>query len=267
VLRAQLPAQVAVQSVGENCFGTTEFFAANGFYFDDLCAPAAANKGLDAGTYRVAVLPAGFDGWACDSGRNAWVLETIGSDCAGATFTTQPRSQTLCGGTTGLTFTANATTSGALSWAWEFGENDGNGGTSWTRLEDGELRSQVGGAQGTVLGTSSNTVTFSNVLTGGGFALRAVAIACGESFSNTALVTLGLPGDPNCGNTPTCNSIDFNGDGLFPSDEDLVDYLAVLAGGECPTGRCEGIDFNNDGLFPSDEDLIAFLRVLAGGAC
>jgi hypothetical protein len=30
---------------------------------------------------------------------------------------------------------------------------------------------------------------------------------------------------------------------------------------------CDPIDFNNDGLFPDDNDLIAFLRVLAGGSC
>jgi hypothetical protein len=48
---------------------------------------------------------------------------------------------------------------------------------------------------------------------------------------------------------PTCDPIDFNNDGLFPTDEDVVDFL------------------NNDDLFPSDEDLIAFLRVLAGGSC
>jgi hypothetical protein len=71
----------------------------------------------------------------------------------------------------------------------------------------------------------------------------------------------GLP--PQC----RCDSIDFNNDGIFPSDADLVDFLGVLAGGGCCAPACNDIDFNNDGLFPSDDDLIAFLRVLAGGAC
>jgi hypothetical protein len=69
---------------------------------------------------------------------------------------------------------------------------------------------------------------------------------------------------------PACGSIDFNGDGLFPDDSDLVDFLVVLAGGACstePAFACGTIDFNNDGLFPDDSDLLAFLRVLAGGAC
>jgi hypothetical protein len=69
-----------------------------------------------------------------------------------------------------------------------------------------------------------------------------------------------------------CDPIDFNRDGLFPDDTDLIDFLNVLAGGTCPTSTniqappCD-IDFNNDGLFPDDSDLIAFLATLAGGSC
>jgi hypothetical protein len=68
--------------------------------------------------------------------------------------------------------------------------------------------------------------------------------------------------------TPGCDSIDFNADGLFPDDNDLVEFLTVLAGGNCSPGNtCNDIDFNNDGLFPDDNDLVAFLTVLAGGNC
>lgn len=56
--------------------------------------------------------------------------------------------------------------------------------------------------------------------------------------------------------------IDFNNDGLFPSDEDLITFLAVFAGQECFS--CGSIDINGDGLFPSDEDVLAFLQALAG---
>jgi hypothetical protein len=69
---------------------------------------------------------------------------------------------------------------------------------------------------------------------------------------------------------PTCNDIDFNNDGLFPDDADLIDFLNVLAGGECstnPAPGCDAIDFNNDGLFPDDADLVTFLNVLAGQPC
>ncbi len=66
----------------------------------------------------------------------------------------------------------------------------------------------------------------------------------------------------------TCDGIDFNNDSLFPDDNDLLDFLNVLAGGPCSAGNtCNDIDFNNDGLFPDDNDLISFLRVLAGGGC
>jgi hypothetical protein len=81
-----------------------------------------------------------------------------------------------------------------------------------------------------------------------------------ESGSFDATLVLGTP-------PLACDSIDFNGDGLFPDDSDLVDFLSVLAGGACSTQTCNDIDFNNDSLFPDDSDLLAFLRVLAGGDC
>jgi hypothetical protein len=91
----------------------------------------------------------------------------------------------------------------------------------------------------------------------------------GEVLANALPSGDGLAGGSALWNfsVPGCGSIDFNGDGLFPDDADLVDFLAVLAGGTCSTSSCDSIDFNNDGLFPDDEDLIAFLRVLAGGEC
>jgi hypothetical protein len=67
--------------------------------------------------------------------------------------------------------------------------------------------------------------------------------------------------------TTGCNDIDYNNDGLFPDDNDLIDFLSVLAGGPCSTNNCDGIDFNNDGLFPDDNDLVAFLNKLAGQDC
>ncbi|HYF15202.1 MAG TPA: alpha/beta hydrolase-fold protein [Phycisphaerales bacterium] len=64
-----------------------------------------------------------------------------------------------------------------------------------------------------------------------------------------------------------CDSIDFNGDGLFPDNQDLQDFLSVFGGGQCPTGSCADIDFNNDGLFPDNEDVETYLRVFGGGDC
>jgi hypothetical protein len=81
-----------------------------------------------------------------------------------------------------------------------------------------------------------------------------------SALAGDQFVTITVAGGP-----PRCGSIDFNGDSLFPDDSDLIDFLAVLAGGECSTGTCGIIDFNRDGLFPDDNDLIDFLTVLAGG--
>ena len=64
----------------------------------------------------------------------------------------------------------------------------------------------------------------------------------------------------------SCTSnVDFNGNGVFPEDQDVVDFFDVLAGGNCPA--CNDIDFNNNGVFPEDQDVIDFFNVLAGGTC
>ena len=48
-----------------------------------------------------------------------------------------------------------------------------------------------------------------------------------------------------------CDSIDFNGDGLFPDTLDIDDFLSVFSGGACTNDpACGDVDFNNDGLFP-----------------
>ena len=64
-----------------------------------------------------------------------------------------------------------------------------------------------------------------------------------------------------------CGPIDFNGNGVYPEDADIIDFFSVLAGGACPTGNCADIDFNGNTVFPEDADVIAFFRVLAGGPC
>jgi hypothetical protein len=67
---------------------------------------------------------------------------------------------------------------------------------------------------------------------------------------------------------PTCDTIDFNNDGLFPDTSDVDDYLSVFSGGPCTNDpNCNDIDFNNDGLFPDTLDIDALLSVFAGGAC
>jgi hypothetical protein len=64
-----------------------------------------------------------------------------------------------------------------------------------------------------------------------------------------------------------CDGIDFNRDGVFPDNQDIVDFIEVFAGGTCPTGTCNDIDFNNDGVFPDNQDIIDYIDVFAGGTC
>jgi hypothetical protein len=70
---------------------------------------------------------------------------------------------------------------------------------------------------------------------------------------------------------PGCDDIDFNNNGVFPEDQDVVDFFDVLAGGNPPTcdpiQGCNDIDFNNNGVFPEDQDVVDFFNVLAGGQC
>ncbi len=65
----------------------------------------------------------------------------------------------------------------------------------------------------------------------------------------------------------TCDSIDFNGDDLFPDTQDIDEFLSVFSGGACSTGTCGDIDFNNDGLFPDTSDIDSLLSVFSGGPC
>ncbi len=73
------------------------------------------------------------------------------------------------------------------------------------------------------------------------------------------------------GGVVACDTIDFNNNGVFPEDQDVIDFFDVLAGGTPATCDvvlgCQDIDFNNNGVFPEDQDVIDFFNVLAGGQC
>lgn len=72
---------------------------------------------------------------------------------------------------------------------------------------------------------------------------------------------------------PPCDTIDFNGDLLFPDTQDIADFLSVFAGGVCAGQQpgdvpCNGdIDFNNDLLLPDAADIGSIIRVFGGGPC
>jgi hypothetical protein len=90
------------------------------------------------------------------------------------------------------------------------------------------------------------------------YALVTIAEA-GATTTSSAFIVLPLPAG--------CDDIDFNGNAVFPEDQDVIDFFDVLAGAACPTGTCNDIDFNNNGVFPEDQDVIDFFNVLAGGEC
>ncbi|MFO0832419.1 MAG: autotransporter-associated beta strand repeat-containing protein [Phycisphaerales bacterium] len=107
---------------------------------------------------------------------------------------------------------------------------------------------------------------------GSSFTILTAAGGVSGTFATTSLpqgmtityapnsVTLSLPG-------AVCDSVDFNGDTLFPDTQDIADFLTVFAGGPCPTGTCGDVDFNNDTLFPDTLDIQALLSVFSGGPC
>ena len=65
---------------------------------------------------------------------------------------------------------------------------------------------------------------------------------------------------------PTCDSLDFNQDGDFPTPLDLEDFINAVGGNICATCSTD-LDFNNDGDFPTPLDIEAFISVSAGGPC
>ena len=90
----------------------------------------------------------------------------------------------------------------------------------------------------------------------------------GQSLDGNYTLTPGSPNIEVCG-PAGCDDIDFNNNGVFPEDQDVIDFFDVLAGGTpatCdPVAGCNNIDFNNNGVFPEDQDVIDFFDVLAGG--
>ncbi|HLP84374.1 MAG TPA: hypothetical protein VK157_08490 [Phycisphaerales bacterium] len=89
------------------------------------------------------------------------------------------------------------------------------------------------------------------------------SIEVAGTFTNTAnMVAMGYV---RAVPSTRCDSIDFNNNGVFPEDQDVIDFLRVLAGDPCET--CNDLDFNNDTVFVSDDDVMAFFTTLSGAPC
>ncbi len=175
---------------------------------------------------------------------------------AAPTFTTQPVSLTVCPNTDAA-FSAAATGSGPFTFRWQY-ELSPN---VWQNVQASGVI--PGGLTST--GFDSSTLFVQSTLTNTSTRLRvSVNNACSQTFSNT--VTFATT---TC--TISCDTIDFNNNGVFPEDQDVVDFFDVLAGGNpasCDAVQgCNDIDFNNNGVFPEDQDVVDFFNVLAGGLC
>jgi hypothetical protein len=158
------------------------------------------------------------------------------------TITLQPVTPTLLP-SEAATFSFATNSSEGVTFAWRFNH---------IALTDGYVP-----GLGLVSGSRTTNLTINNLERFDGTIDAVATTNCGTSYTNAVPLAI-----------VRCDSIDFNNDAMMPTDEDLIDFLSVLAGGPCSPGNtCNDIDFNNDGLFPADDDLLAFLRVLAGGTC
>jgi hypothetical protein len=149
------------------------------------------------------------------------------------------------------TVTISPAGSGPFTYQWQ--RQPASITTTWFTLSEGVL---AGG--GTFSGTTTDALTISGATTAlSGTKFRAIVQGvCNGATSDVVAITV---------NAACCDSIDFNQNGVFPEDQDAIDFFDVLAGGEC--GTCNDIDFNNNGVFPEDADIVDFFNVLAGGEC
>jgi len=141
------------------------------------------------------------------------------------------------------------------------GIGTGNRSYQWWRLV-GNTWNSLSNTLGRYSGVTTNTLQVITADEADETMYRCVVSSdCGNVTSNSVLLTVNPPSG--------CDSIDFNGDGLFPDTQDIADFITVFGGGACPTGagQCGDIDFNNDGLFPDTDDISTFVRVFSGGPC
>jgi hypothetical protein len=82
--------------------------------------------------------------------------------------------------------------------------------------------------------------------------------ALGVALSAQALLTISVP---------ICNDLDFNNDGVFPDNQDLIDFIDVFGGATCPTASCDDLDINGDGIFPDNFDITKYIELFGGGSC
>jgi hypothetical protein len=263
--RSQLAVELVLfepEFTPNNCFGPQPIVRRTPNFLSP-CTPLSGTAVLEPGVHKIAIGHRFRDGFDCASGYNGYWLSLTGEPCDQPELVASPQSVVSCLGGS-ATFTSAFISSEEMTYQWQAGvrvPGEPADFISWNDIFDGDLSINFSVAQ--LVGTDTPTLTISDIdeLAREVVAFRVRAITCAGRSSETAFFTI----NDSC--TPACDSIDFNGDSLFPDDSDLIDFLSVLAGGPCSTGTCSDIDFNNDELFPDDSDLVAFLRVLAGGDC
>lgn len=215
----------------------------------DGAAWHALSTGLDGDARAVTVMPDGrvfAAGFFATAGNLPAARIAEWGEGTPAIITTHPADASVCAGSI-ASFSAAGSGTAPLAYQWQYLL-----GTDWTDIADGPVP-----GLGTVTGSGTSTLFISDPVDGGQVRTR-VSNLCASDESDPA--TLTVP-------APCCDSIDVNGDGLFPDIADVLDFLSIFSGGPCSTGSCGDIDFNNDGFFPDTADMDALLSVFSGGAC
>jgi hypothetical protein len=178
-------------------------------------------------------------------------LESWDNACSTPTITNEPDSVSQATPGTSVQFDIDlAVGAGSRTYQWQFLPS---GSAIWSNLNN-DL--------GEVSGATTPTLTLFNIYESDTGRYRCVVSSiCGSDTSTNATLTV----------ANICDTIDFNRNGVFPEDQDVIDYFNVLAGAPCPyllpLGVPCDIDFNNNEVFPEDQDVIDFFNTLAGGAC
>jgi hypothetical protein len=178
----------------------------------------------------------------CGNGRDGNYRVVVSNGCGTATSTgaqvtfqqgtvinQQPSPASTCPDRAAFVFAIAVSNSADIPTSWELAL--ASDPLNFVTLSDGPntlpdgRSAEVFGSSGQFMGL---TPALNATVTGSVYVVRAVFDSpCGSATSDTATLTV----DATC--PLVCDSIDFNGDGLFPDDNDLVAFLRVLAGGSC----------------------------------
>ena len=229
-------------------------------YLDDGAASSTPSSVAmnAAGTVIVGRGASGVNRWVWNAGTSAWARTTLFSTLTPAQPSWLPAAVTSCG--------VPANLGGVLAM------NDNGsvvvGQASWSTCGTtlNTVLSVVDGCGGFEFGCNdnagitgcSNQSIIDNYMVMASTPIFMRVGANSASVTGSGNLTIDVLG---------CDTIDFNGNGVFPEDQDVIEFFNVLAGAACPTGTCQDIDFNNNGVFPEDRDVTDFFNVLAGGQC